>query len=205
VHVTVPAPDRRRRPGVVVHRGRALAPDEVEAVHGIPTTSPARTLLDLAGAVCLRELEQMIARADRRGLTSRDALLAGVARRPGRPGVRALRTLLREGDGPSLTRSEAEAQLLALLRRGRLPRPEVNVVLGPHEIDLLWRAQRLAVEVDGFAFHAARRAFEDDRRRDGDLAARGYRVVRVTWRQIVDEPEALLVRLAQTLARTTPQ
>ena len=59
---------------------------------------------------------------------------------------------------------------------------------------------RLVVEVDGYAFHSSRAAFESDRRRDAELGTLGLRVMRVTWRQIVDEPQALIARLATALA-----
>jgi very-short-patch-repair endonuclease len=65
----------------------------------------------------------------------------------------------------------------------------------------LWAPQRLVVEVDGFAYHGGRAAFERDRLRDAELQAAGYRVARVTWRQLVERPEALIARLAQALAR----
>lgn len=87
------------------------------------------------------------------------------------------------------------------MRKARLPQPEVNVRVGAYEVDFLWRDERLVVEVDGFAFHSSQRDFERDRRRDAELAARGLTVIRVTWRQIVDEPEAMLVRIARALAR----
>jgi very-short-patch-repair endonuclease len=83
-----------------------------------------------------------------------------------------------------------------------LPHPVVNVTVGGYEIDFLWDPGRLVVEVDGFAYHSSARMFERDRRRDADLTAAGLRVMRVTWRQIVSEPEALVVRLAQALAQT---
>jgi very-short-patch-repair endonuclease len=99
-----------------------------------------------------------------------------------------------------MTRSEAERRLLALVRAARLPQPETNVRLGRYEVDMLWRRQRLVVEVDGFAYHGSRRAFERDRRRDADLTQAGYRVVRFTWRQITQEPEAVVARLAALIA-----
>ena len=111
----------------------------------------------------------------------------------------ALRRLLEAR--PTLTRSEAERRLLALVRLAGLPLPETNVRLGRHEVDVLWRENRLVVEVDGYAYHAGREAFERDRRRDADLQAAGHRVIRVTWRRIVNEPEALIATLAQALAR----
>ena len=86
-----------------------------------------------------------------------------------------------------------------MLRAARLPNAVVNSRVGGYEVDFLWPAERLIVEVDGYAFHSTRTAFERDRLRDADLQARGYRVIRVTWRQLVDESEAVLARLAQAL------
>jgi very-short-patch-repair endonuclease len=82
--------------------------------------------------------------------------------------------------------------------------PERNVRIAGHEVDLLWRRERLVVEVDGFAHHSDRKAFERDRRRDADLIAAGYRVIRITWRQLVSEPEAVAVRLARALWAGAP-
>jgi very-short-patch-repair endonuclease len=122
-----------------------------------------------------------------------------LARHPGRPGSPALRALLDRDSDPALTRSEAEARLLTLVRKGRLREPETNVLVCGYEVDFLWRRERLVVEVDGFAFHSSQRAFERDRRRDGRLLTAGYRIMRVTWRQLTEEPEVLLVRLARIL------
>jgi very-short-patch-repair endonuclease len=201
VDVTVPGDSRRRKPGIRVHRTTVLEPDEVGAVDGIPVTSPARTLLDIAGVVRPRELEQALARAERQHPDIRSELSTLIGRRPRRRGVRSIRNLLHNDAGAALTRSEAEERLLELIRRGRLPDPETNVMIAGYEVDFLWRRKRLVVEVDGFAFHASRRRFERDRSRDADLTALGYRVLRVTWRQLVDEPDAVLVRVAQALAR----
>jgi very-short-patch-repair endonuclease len=89
--------------------------------------------------------------------------------------------------------------MLALIRAARLPEPQVNATVAGHEVDFLWPEQRLVVEVDGYAFHSSRAAFERDRSRDADLHAAGFRVIRVTWRQLVDEPEVFLVALARAL------
>ena len=99
-----------------------------------------------------------------------------------------------------MTRSEAERRLLALIRRARLPIPRTNVRIGRHEVDFHWPEQRLVLEVDGYAFHSSRRAFERDRLRDAELQALGQRVMRATWRQIEREPQALLVLIAGALA-----
>ena len=87
--------------------------------------------------------------------------------------------------------------MLALVREAGLPVPRANVQVGRHEVDFLWPEQRLVVEVDGFGFHSSRAAFERDR--DADLTAGGYRVIRVTRRQITEEPFMVVARLAQAL------
>jgi very-short-patch-repair endonuclease len=101
---------------------------------------------------------------------------------------------------PAFTRSEAEERFVDLIRRASLPASETNVALHGYEVDFLWRQRGLVVEIDGFASHGDRGAFEADRRRDADLAAHGIQVMRITWRQIAHEPEATLARLAQALA-----
>ena len=89
--------------------------------------------------------------------------------------------------------------LLDLVEAAGLPRPRTNVKVGEWEVDALWEAQRLVVEVDGFAYHSTREAFERDRRKDAELLARGYRVLRVTWRQLVEEREATVAMLVRAL------
>jgi very-short-patch-repair endonuclease len=179
-----------------------LQRDEVTALDGIAVTTPARTLYDLAGLFTARDLEQAVAEALARRLTSATAVEAIADRYGHRPAARRLRELIGADRTPTLTRSAAEDAVLALIRKTPLPRPEMNLRVHGCEVDLYWRAERLVVEVDGFAFHGSRRSFETDRRRDATLAAAGLRVMRVTWRQIEHEPEALLVRLTQALLRS---
>lgn len=149
------------------------------------------------------ELDRAAARFEPRGLVGPSEMSSLPAHHRGRPGAPLLRAALWRGDGPALTRSRAEERFLDLVRSGRLPRPRANTVVRGHEVDFLWPVEKLVVEVDGFAFHGSRGSFEDDRRRDAELAAAGLRVLRVTWRQIVEEADATLVRLAQALARAT--
>lgn len=192
------------RPGIRAHRVRELPAEDATVLDGIPLTKPGRTLLDLAGQLRPRALEQAIARAERLELTDADELRRLVRRAGRRPGIGVLRVVL--GDGaegspqPALTRSPAEEVLLAAIRRARLPAPELNARVGDYEADFFWPALGVVVEVDGFAHHSSRRSFERDHRRDLELASRGLTVVRVTWRQITAEPDAVLVRLARTLA-----
>jgi very-short-patch-repair endonuclease len=81
-----------------------------------------------------------------------------------------------------------------------VPRPVVNAKVGEYEVDLLWSAERVVVEADSWTFHGTRAAFERDRQRDADLQARGYRVLRVTWRQARDEAAWIAARLRDVLA-----
>jgi very-short-patch-repair endonuclease len=183
----------RPRHGVRLHRVRALDPHDVTRRHGIPVTTPSRTLLDLSSVLDRHSLARAVEEAEVQRLVCRDALLD---RCRARRGAATLRAVLESAAGPAMTRSEAEARLLALIRAARLPAPETNVRIGGYEVDFLWREQRLVVEVDGFAYHSTREAFERDRRKDADLQTLGLRTTRVTYRQIAHEPLATIARLA---------
>ena len=87
----------------------------------------------------------------------------------------------------------------ALTKKAGLPQPRTNVKIGRHERDFVWPEQRLIVEVDSWTFHGTRQAFERDRETDAELTAAGWRVMRVTWRQLTQEPEAVIARLARAL------
>lgn len=200
VDVTGPRSLRGPACGVRLHRTSRLEPDEIRRKLDIPVTSPARTLLDLA-SIGARTLERIVARAERQGLIAQRDIEAILDRYPRRRGSRRLRTLLAEP--PALTRSEAETRFLELTRRASVPRPAANVLVEGMEVDFVWRDRRLVIEIDGFAFHGSRVAFERDRNRDGILAAAGFRVIRFTWRQLTMQPEVVLARLGQALAYGT--
>ena len=187
VDVTVTRGHPRNRPGIQIHRSRQL---QHSLNAGVPLTTPLRTLIDLARTAGTRELERAIEEAQVRNLVTRK----DVERLRGRAGAAA------RGRDPSLTRSEAERRLLRLIRAAQLPQPLTNIVVGRHEVDFLWPDERVIVEVDGFAFHGTRAAFERDRAKDRALQAAGYVVLRITWRQLVDEPEAVIAALAAALA-----
>ena len=199
------------RPGILVHRS-ILRRDEIGQRHAIPVTTPARTLLDLAGMVSgpsagrvlvARDVERALAEALAQRLTTRRGMQAMLARRDGR-GTAFLRELLESDVKPVRTRSEAEERFLDLVRRGGVEDPAVNVMVERYEVDFLWRSERVIVEVDGHRYHASKSAFENDRRRDALLTAAGYVVTRVTWDQMTREPEAILVRLVRTLCSARP-
>lgn len=129
-----------------------------------------------------------------------------LARHPRRRGAAAIRECLRrrrELPG-GISREELEARFVAFLDRAGLPRPQLNAWLALDErrfqVDCLWRRQRLIVEMDGYATHGIRTTFESDRERDRLLHVAGWRVVRITWRQMHQEPETIVGDLQKLLA-----
>jgi very-short-patch-repair endonuclease len=108
-----------------------------------------------------------------------------------------------EGIESDRTRSDLETAFLALVRRHRIPPPEVNVKLGRWEVDFLWREQRLVVEVDSFLYHRGSIAFDDDHSRDLDLRSAGYVVLRFTDTQLEGEPDRVAADVAAALAMSS--
>jgi very-short-patch-repair endonuclease len=200
IDLTVSRTSPRRRPGLHVHRSQRLDPEDFTVVRGIPVTSPTRTLVDLAENASDRDLERAFDEASTRRLVTTASITAAVEHLPGRRGTGRLSVLLDRDAEPAFTRSEAEERLLALIRKAGLPAPEVNALVARHTVDFLWRDRRLIVEVDGYRFHSTRSAFERDRVRDAELIAAGFRVVRITWRQLTEQPLTIVARLAQALA-----
>jgi hypothetical protein len=200
--VDVTAPRQRVRPGIQVRRA-ALAPDEITTRDGIPITTVARTLLDLAAVLPPSQLERAVERAEALGLADTVPLAALLERHGGRRGTAALREVLQGGVQPVLTREELEARFLTFLDAHDLPRPAVNEDLHLAgrwiQPDFLWREQRLIVELDGHETHRTRAAFERDRERDRILQAAGWRVVRITWRQLHEDPDAIAADLLRLL------
>jgi len=200
LHITVAGGCRRRRDGLTVHRTRGLHSSERRLLHGIPVTSPARTLLDFATQAQPDELERAVAEAYVQRLATERDLLTALELNRGRAGAAALRTQLDRDRGSALTRSEAERLMMQLLRQARLPPPRTNLRINGFEADLVWPEHKLIVEVDGYQFHGHRRAFERDRRRDAAHALAGYTVIRITWRQLTQEPMAVAATIAGALA-----
>lgn len=200
IHVSVPGCGRGRRAGIRFHRIAELAEDERAVVDSIPVTSPARTLVDAAGILGSHEIARAAAVAEREGLIERDELNHLPERYRGRPGMAALRALLEDEAAPNFTRSAAERRCLELVRLAGLPRPRANVPFGPYELDLLWPAEGVAIEIDGWAHHSSRLRFEGDRRKDNWLRARGIEVIRLTWRQITRDGFRTAVQIGEILA-----
>jgi very-short-patch-repair endonuclease len=200
VEITVPGRDPGRRPGITTYRARELEPRDRRRVDGLPATAPARTLLDLAAILPIAELEVVFLDAHARSLLKDGDVADTLSRHQGRRGAKALRSLVAFAARGGLTRSEAERRMLALVRAAALPDPRRNARVDRLEVDFLWPDQKVIVEVDGYAFHSGKRSFEGDRERDALLVARGYVVLRVTWRQLVARRDAVIARVAAALA-----
>jgi very-short-patch-repair endonuclease len=171
----------------------------------MPVTTVSRTLFDLAAVLPRRLVERAINEVDYHRHTDPISLADIAARYPHRQGIVTIRAILADLSlGASLTRSELEERFLLFLEQRRLPRPEFNAPLQIGglwiECDCLWRDQRVIVELDGWAGHGRRTSFENDRARDRMLHARGWCVVRVTWRQLHDVPEAVAYDLRALLS-----
>ena len=192
--VTTPGVDKRGGAHVEVHAGR-LRPDEVVLFDGIRVTSVGRTLLDLAETTTVEELVKIIdnaTNARRLGRTTMPSVINGA---PGRRGLKTLRAaLLRTRPEDVLTRSELERRALRAIGP---PKPEVNVRLHGYEVDLLWRDQRLVVELDGSAYHDPER----DTRKTNNLIVHGWTVLRFTWRQVVNDPTWVVESLQAVRSR----
>jgi very-short-patch-repair endonuclease len=178
VHVTVQRISGvRRRNGIILHRSRTLMAGHRTRHDGIPVTTPARTLADIRPLLTPAQFSAAIREAE------------------------FLKLPIDQEFDADHTRTDLEGAMLAICRRHRLPRPEVNVKVDRFEVDFLWRAHRLIVEVDGWEAHRSRSAFEDDRARDARLAVLGYEVVRFTWRRLTRDGPAV-ARTIRALLRT---
>jgi hypothetical protein len=207
VEVIVPGRSTRCHDSVEVHRSIRLEPAlDLTVVDAIPVTTVARTLLDLAAVVPRRALERALDQAEILRVFDLTALRDQIARNPGHPGAGRLRaTLNRHEAGTTVTESEFEERFYAVLDAAGLPRPEVNASVDPGDgepmirPDYVWRAAKVAVETDGAKFHLTRAAFETDRHRDQRLHHAHWRPIRITWRQLRDDPAWVVALLKDLL------
>jgi very-short-patch-repair endonuclease len=203
IHVIRPStsgrdPDPAR---IHLHRVGTFRAWEGTVTDGIPTTTVARTLLDLAPKLRPAALEDVIGRADRLGLFHLLAVRRCLAEHPRQHGAPRLRRLLDDlaGVGAADLRSTLEVRLLQLCVDHDLPRPRVNARVAGFMVDFLWPDANLIVETDGYAYHSSREAFERDRERDQRLTLAGYTVVRFTYNQVTKTPEAVANRLRRLM------
>ena len=199
VEVTVPGTSRAGPAGIVVHRTRRLDPEDRIVHEGIPVTSVARTLIDIAGVARRHQLTRAVETAERLQVFDLSETDRVLARGKGRRGASALRDVLCAYREPAFTRSALERKMLQLVRIAGLPAPAANLWIAGGEADLVWEEQRLVVELDSRAFHDTRAAFERDRKRDAELQLAGYRLLRVTDRRLEREPQAVLADVTALL------
>ena len=199
IEATVPRRSRRSHDGIKVHCSTTLTDNDVTVVNGIPCTSIARTLLDLAEVVTHRQLERAFDQAEIiEHPLNITAVLDQIARNPTRPGAKRCRLVLETHYiGKTPTANENEEALLAITRPLGIPDPQCNAYIvlddgGPAiKADFVWRDRRVIVEADSDRWHNTHQRFEADRVRDQRLMAAGWTVIRTTWRQMKYRPHEL--------------
>ncbi len=201
IDVTTRAARGRGIPGIRAHGTSSLTEDDVTEIDGIPCTTLARTLLDIAEDGTRREVERALDHAEQARILDIRAIDDVLSRANGRRGARLLSAVLEvHRVGSTLTRNKLEEAFLAIARDVGLPPDAVNQWIAfPEgdgaEADFVYAAARLVVETDGRDPHTVRKAFTSDRRRDQRLMLLGWRVVRFPWQQVVFEPAEVAATL----------
>ena len=200
--VTAYVPRHHRPPkGVVRHRARNLIEEDRALVDGIPVTSVARTLLDLAWKLRSDQLRRVLARAEDLGLLDLEAVHAVIERSRGHHGAKRLRHALAIYERPIWTRSEFERRFVEYLVASGLPRPATGWNEVGYELDVFWPEFDFGVELDTWETHGTRDAFERDHDRDLDFALADIETIRVSERQFQREPEEIATKIARLLDR----
>ena len=200
----VTAPTERRIKGVRTHRERHPLPgnSDVTTWRGIPVTTPARTLVDLAAVLSKDELARACHEAGVRHRTTPAQVEAVLARQPNSPGAGKLRAVLR-GEA-RVTLSKLERRFLELLHAAGLPLPDTNRPAGGRRVDCRWPDHKLTVELDSYTYHHSRHAWEQDRRREREAYARGDEFRRYTYGDVFERPAEMLAELGALLRRQLP-
>ena len=209
VTVTVPHGDHERPADYEVRQSTDLRPHHVTTVDGLPTTTPARTLVDLAA----RRRSERLARALDEAHVARTCRIDDVLalydelKRPGKRGMRLLgRLLAARGPGYVPPESVLERRLLRVLAAGGLPEPVRQATLPwrPHQparVDLLYPVQRVIIEADGRRWHSRMDQMALDRQRDRDAQNHGYGVYRFVWEEITKQPDMVVGTVRTALSR----
>jgi hypothetical protein len=194
VDVTSPGRVGRSRDGIAVHSAGLLLSAEITDVAGIPCTTPARTLVDLAAVVRPDAVEYAIHTAQSKRRVTRAQIAAVVAHLPGRRGTGVVRSILRLTDeSEDDARSRNERRFRRIVRQAGLPEPVGNfwIPLDEHpaggvEVDFAWPDRRIAVEIDSAIYHETERAFINDPARDRALMLAGWRPIRFSDRDLIE-------------------
>jgi very-short-patch-repair endonuclease len=207
VVVTIRHGAGRQRSGVGVHQLDDLRDEHVMALHGIPVTTIARTIVDLA-AVCRRaRVAHVVDEALADGRVTVDELwrcFDDIAR-PAKPGVRTMRRVLgAHSDETVRSKTKLERLLFRVLRRGGLPRPHVEYPFpgrlpGEGRVDAAYPDVKLIIEADSRRWHTRKRDFAVDRQRDNEATLAGWRTLRFTWADLTKEPRAVVQAIRAAL------
>jgi very-short-patch-repair endonuclease len=192
---------RAGHPGIRLHRVRTLHEEDVTVVDGIPVTSVARTLLDLAETVPLRLLRRAVEQAEKLGLFDLTAVERVIARSSGRRGVKPLRAVLAERIVPADVRSELERLLPEICRAAGLPQPALNVSVAGRVVDALFAREKVVVELDGYRWHRSPAELERDDETIVALKLAGYRVLRFTYGQVTQRPDYVAASIREALSQ----
>jgi hypothetical protein len=187
----------RRITGIATRRARRGSGRDAMTWNGIPVTTPARTLVDLAAVVQAGELTRAVHEAGIRHGTTPADIEAVLARRPTSAGAGRLREVIHGDQGRLL--SQLERAFIRLIRNARLPLPVTNRLAGGRLVDCRWPEQKLTVELDSYRYHASRHAWELDRKRERAAYARGDQFRRYTWADVVEHPAPTLQELRSVL------
>jgi hypothetical protein len=188
--------DRRPR-HILTHRCPSLQPRDVTHQRGVPTTTRARTILDLAPSLSHKQLTRIVNDARRDGHLRLDALNDIITRNPLHPGTKLLRPFAETTINP--TNSGFEDDFLAFTEKYDLPSPLINTTVNGYEVDAYFPDHNLIVECDGWDFHKDRQAFESDRERDAHHLAHGTLTVRLTRDRLEQQPDREANRLRTIL------
>jgi hypothetical protein len=186
-----------RNPAHALHDSRFLPSHQLRTVEGIPTVCPERTLLDLCGCIPPGRAERAVDNALAMDLTTLAALglmLAETGAR-GRHGTALIRRILSMRSADYVPPASAlEALVRAVLAAAGLDEPDRQVWIGGTQapagrVDFVYRPARLVIEADSRRHHSSWLDVQADHRRDLLLIAAGWRIIRVNWHQLVQEPE----------------
>lgn len=191
------APRNRQVSGVALRRAREMDPRDTTTLNNIPITTVPRTLVDLAGQLSLDELAYAAHQAEVLHRTRPAHVAAAIERHPNAKGVGSLRALFH--GGTPMTLSHLERAFLDVLKEEGLPLPQTNRHIDGHYVDCRWPEHRLTVELDGFAYHHTRHAWEQDRRRARVARARGDEFRRYTYGDVVEDRHLMIAELKCTI------
>lgn len=200
VELSLPSQSHRKVAGLRIHRRPSLAARDVTTEHGIPVTTPVRTLIDISLRLDRRGVERAINEADKYDLVHPPGLRRAIEARAGEPGAATLRSIL-DRRTFRLTKEELERRFLPLARKAGLPVPLTGQWVNEFEVDFYWPDLGLVVETDGLRYHRTPAEQARDRLRDQTHTAAGLIALRFTHEQVRYEPEHVLKILAQTASR----